>query len=437
MSKQDKLIPELRFPEFNSKGEWVEKKISELGETVNGLTGKSGEDFGAGKPFVTYKQVFDSSIIDFEKCGKVKISANENQNTLQRGDVLFTTSSETQHEVGFASVLVDSPNESTYLNSFCFSLRPFNIKDTLPEFSRYLFHSPVYRKAISALAQGSTRYNISKGAFLNLKLPIPKPNEQFKIASCLSSLDQVISAHSQKLELLKNNKKGLMQILFPIECEKVPRYRFNGFEKDGDWVEKSIQSLIHEKFIVSHLDGNHGSLYPKAEEFSKEGIPYITANDFISGLIDFSNCKFLPLNKAKQFKKGVAKNGDILFAHNATVGPVAKLVTSFPYVILSTTATYFRCDNENLINDFLLYALISPSFIKQYTRVMTQSTRNQVPITTQREFFLQLPLPNEQKKVASSLSSLDALITGQIEIIEQLKLHKKGLMQGLFPNIKD
>jgi restriction endonuclease S subunit len=207
--------PKYRFPEFVKDGEWVEKKISELGEIINVLTGKSGEDFGAGKPYVTYKQVFGHSFIDFSKCGRVKIDMSENQNTLQKGDILFTTSSETPNEVGFASVLIDTPEEPTYLNSFCFSLRPFDLKKIEPEFSRHLFHSPIYRKSISVLAQGSTRYNISKRAFLNLKLHVPKLSEQQKIASCLSSLDNLITAQAEKIKQLKLHKKGLMQGLFP------------------------------------------------------------------------------------------------------------------------------------------------------------------------------------------------------------------------------
>jgi len=215
MNKEtNKLIPDLRFPEFVNEGEWKEKQVDKLGETINGLSGKNGEDFGSGKPYVTYKQVFVNSFVNFSVCGKVNIGENEKQNTLQKGDVLFTTSSETPNEVGYASVLLESPKETTYLNSFCFALRPFDIEEIQPEFSRYLFHSPIYRKSIITLAQGSTRYNISKGAFKNLKLPLPKPNEQQKIASCLSSLDDLITGQAEKIEQLILHKKGLMQGLF-------------------------------------------------------------------------------------------------------------------------------------------------------------------------------------------------------------------------------
>jgi type I restriction enzyme S subunit len=213
--QEGETVPKVRFPEFEDDGEWVEKKISDLGETISGLTGKSKDDFGAGKPFVTYKQVFDNSEINFEQCERVQISDDENQTSLQQGDILFTTSSETPNEVGFASVLIDFPKEKTYLNSFCFALRPFNIEKTQPQFSRYLFHSPIYRRSVTAIAQGSTRYNISKGAFVEIQVPIPAPTEQQKIASCLSSLDEVIEAQVAKIEQLKLHKKGLMQGLFP------------------------------------------------------------------------------------------------------------------------------------------------------------------------------------------------------------------------------
>lgn len=215
----------------------------------------------------------------------------------------------------------------------------------------------------------------------------------------------------------------------------VPELRFKDFQSNKEWKSPSIQNLIDNEIIISHLDGNHGALYPRSEEFTEKGVPYVTANDFVNGYVDFSNSKRLPLERARKFKKGVSIDGDILFAHNATVGPVAKLKTDLDFVILSTTATYFRCDNIELINDFLKFSLSSSYFVKQYSRVMSQSTRNQVPITTQRKFFLFLPTPEEQQKIANCLSSLDHLITAETEKLDYLKDHKKGLLQQLFPAI--
>lgn len=199
----------------------------------------------------------------------------------------------------------------------------------------------------------------------------------------------------------------------------------------NDWDVFKIKDLLSNKFLVSHLDGNHGGLYPKNEEFISNGVPYISANNLIGGVVDFKSCKFLSLERAKMFKKGIAKDGDVLFAHNATVGPVALLYTDFDFVILSTTATYFRCNLEKLDNLYLKEFFTSDYFIGQYTKVMGQSTRNQVPITTQRNLFAIIPPIQEQKKIAEILSSWDIAINKNINIIENLKLRNIGLAQQL------
>jgi type I restriction enzyme S subunit len=410
-NKTNKLIPELRFPEFMNDGDWEKKTIAAISNSKSSSMALN------------------------------KLELKQTGYPVYGADSIVGYIDEYQQEEKYISIVKDGSgvgrlNLCESHSSILGTLACLKSKNER-QYNLVWFYYLLNTVDFSVYVKGAGIPHIYYSDFKSEDIAVPNPQEQQKIASCLSSLDEVIAANKQKLDTLKAHKKGLMQNLFPQEGETVPNYRFPEFENDGEWVEEGIQSLIHKKFIVGHLDGNHGALYPKAEEFSKDGIPYITANDFISGIINFSKCKFLPVNRAKQFKKGVAKNGDILFAHNATVGPVAKLLTSFPYVILSTTATYFRCDNENLINDFLLYALSSPSFVKQYTRVMSQSTRNQVPITTQRQFNLQIPKPFEQQKIASCLSSLDALITEKTKQFEQLKLHKKGLMHGLFPKKQD
>ena len=210
----------------------------------------------------------------------------------------------------------------------------------------------------------------------------------------------------------------------------VPELRFSGFS--GEWNKTRIQKLIDEKSITSHLDGNHGALYPKSSEFTEAGIPYVTANDFKNGYVNLENSKRLPLHRAKQFKKGVSKSGDVLFAHNATVGPAAVLETDLNYVVLSTTATYFRFDSEKINNHFFKYTLLSQNFINQYTRVMSQSTRDQVPITTQRKFVVSLPPILEQQKIADFLGSVDAWLDNLHGQKTALQSYKQGMMQKLF-----
>lgn len=202
------------------------------------------------------------------------------------------------------------------------------------------------------------------------------------------------------------------------------------------WTVRNINGLLEDGSILGHLDGNHGELYPRSWEFKDNGIPYIGANDFLDGFVSFKDCKYLSIERSKQFRKGVAKDGDVLFAHNATVGPVALLLTSYDYIILSTTVTYFRCNEAKLNNIYLKYDLQSPYFVKQYQSVMAQSTRFQVPITTQRKLLLIVPPLPEQHAIAAALSDLGAMISRLDLLIAKKRDIKQAAMQQLLTGKK-
>lgn len=207
---QKLLTGEVRLAGFD--GEWEEVRLGDIGQTFNGLTGKTSKDFGVGKPFITYKNIFANSRVDIKDVDYVKISEDENQNTTKYGDIFFTTSSETPDEVGMSSVLLDIVEE-LYLNSFCFGFRLNNFEILVPEYARFLFRGDVFRRKIFKLAQGSTRFNISKAEVLKLYIILPKINEQKAIAQILSTADKEIDLLNQELEQLKLQKKGLMQLL--------------------------------------------------------------------------------------------------------------------------------------------------------------------------------------------------------------------------------
>lgn len=193
--------------------EWEEKKLGEVGTTFNGLTGKTSENFGSGKPYIQYKQIFDNSKINTDNFGYVDIKPNEKQNKVCFGDMFFTTSSETPNEVGFSSVLLENIDD-LYLNSFCFGYRVKSLSILSPYFSRYLFRSANFRKEAIKLAQGSTRYNISKIELMKVSIKLPCLEEQTKIANFLSSLDTKISQNKKTLEETQKFKKALLQQMF-------------------------------------------------------------------------------------------------------------------------------------------------------------------------------------------------------------------------------
>lgn len=188
----------IRFKTADEKlyPDWNIYTLSELGNTINGLTSKTKEDFGTGLPYIQYKQIFDQSYIDISKCGFVNVQANENQSRVQFGDIFLTTSSETIKEIGYSSVLLDEVDEM-YLNSFCFGYRLNSFELLNPNFAQYLFRSDDLRRKIIRLGQGSTRYNMSKVQFMLIAVEIPTIDEQMLISDFLNTIDR-------KIELVGN-----------------------------------------------------------------------------------------------------------------------------------------------------------------------------------------------------------------------------------------
>lgn len=165
-------------------------------------------------------------------------------------------------------------------------------------------------------------------------------------------------------------------------------------------------------------------------------MPYIAASAIKGGTVDFDEAKYLSPQRAASIRKGLAKHRDVLFAHNATVGPVAILSTDEPVVILGTSLTYYRCDPQHIHPEYLAHFMVSPTFTSQYTQVMKQSTRNQVPITKQREFFHVIPPIDVQRRIADDLDELSTQ-TDRLADIDTQKLIalgelKKSLLHRAF-----
>lgn len=212
---QQLFAQELRFKDSKGKSfpDWKGKSLGQIGITLNGLTGKTKEHFGKGKPYIQYMQIFRASRIFTDEFGLVQINDGEAQSKVQYGDVFFTTSSETPNEIGTSSVLLDKVDE-VYLNSFCFGYRPNSLDELVPEFAQFLFRSKNVRDEIVKLAQGSTRFNMSKVAFMKQRIMLPCKEEQQKIADFLIAIDnQIEQVHNQK-GLTIDFKKGLLQQMF-------------------------------------------------------------------------------------------------------------------------------------------------------------------------------------------------------------------------------
>jgi type I restriction enzyme S subunit len=208
---QDLLTGRKRLPGFS--GQWEEVSVGEIGKTYGGLTGKTKDDFESGDSlYITFLNVMNNTVINMNDFESVHINGTEKQNLVQKGDLFFNTSSETPEEVGMCSVLLKNV-VGVFLNSFCFGFRIHNesLFDAL--YLSYYFRSVEGRNLFYSLAQGATRYNLSKNAFRNLGIQYPLIREQKAIAKLLSDMDTEIEALEQRLEKCKSIKQGMMQEL--------------------------------------------------------------------------------------------------------------------------------------------------------------------------------------------------------------------------------
>lgn len=398
MSKKRKLIPELRFPEFVNEGEW---EIKTIGDVAN----SESSSMALNK-------------LDLKQTGYPVYGA----------DSIVGYIDEFQHQEKYISIVKDGSgvgrlnlcqSNSSILGTLT-SLKSKNKKQYNLDWLYYLLNTVDF----SVYIKGAGIPHIYYSDFKNENVPVPTPKEQEKIASCLSSLDEVIAAHSQKLDLLKDHKKGLMQNLFPQEDEKVPKLRFKEFEKDGEWNFKKLNKL-----------GNliNGLTY-SPDDVREEGLLVLRSSNVQNGLIDLNDSVYV---RTDIQGANLSKPNDILICvRNGSknlIGKNAIIPKGMPLSTHGAFMTVFRATNPEFV-----FQLFQTDFYETQVKADLGATINSINGKNFLKYEFPVPEnPKEQQKIALCLSSLDALITTQAEKIEQLKQHKKGLMQGLFPKMNE
>jgi type I restriction enzyme S subunit len=250
-----------------------------------------------------------------------------------------------------------------------------------------------------------------------LTVSYPPRAEQQRIVGLLEEASAAIAIAKANVERNVKNANSL----FESHLQSM-------FAQRGEaWERVQLQVLLDRGWLEGHMDGNHGGDYPRKEEFIGEGVPYISANCLDNHTVDLSRAKYLAPERAALLRKGFAKNDDVLFAHNATVGPVALLETDEESVILGTSLTYYRCNPKRVLPRYLAHYMRSFAFKAQYESVMRQSTRNQVPITKQREFYHVMPPIGEQKVIIGQLDALMEISTS----LESIYVRKRDALDEL------
>lgn len=206
---------------------------------------------------------------------------------------------------------------------------------------------------------------------------------------------------------------------------------------NSEWKEYTVQELIDLDMLDEPLDGNHGSIHPKASDYVDEGVPFIMANNLINGVVDLDGCVFISEEQAKTLRKGFAKPGDVLLTHKATIGRTAIVPDRYETIILTPQVTYYRV-KRGIDNRYLKYYFDSPDFQTTLNNwAGSGSTRAYLGITAQHKLPVILPPYSEQQKIADILEVLDRKIQLNTEINKNLQEQAQTIYREMFVNAKN
>ena len=396
MSEQEKkaLVPALRFPEFRGVGEWKEHKLEKLASFSKGKGISKSDVVADGKqPCIRYGELYTLYNETIKNVSSYTNVSADNLVLSKANDVIIPASGETQEDIATASCVI---NSDIALGG---DLNIIRSKMDGVFLSYYLNSSK--KKSIAQLSQGISVVHLYSSQLKKLDICIPEPEEQQKIANCLSSLDELIRLQTQKRDALKAHKKGLMQQLFPATGETQPKLRFPEFRGKREWEGKPLGSVCSS--ISSGKNKNEiNSVY---DLYGSTGVIGKTSSATFSG--------------------------DFILA--ARVGANAGLLTraSGQFGVTDNTLVIFLNTSENI--DFIYYSLDQIGLNK----MVFGSGQPLITGKQLKNLGVNFPAPDEQRKIADCLSSLDALIATQSQKIDAIKSHKKGLMQQLFPSMDD
>lgn len=394
MSDGKKLAPKLRFPEF--RGEWECEKVDSLVETITPPKKLPTSSYGPKGSF----PIIDQS--QNEICGWTDDHEALIQDDLPLivfGDhtciLKFVGQPFAQGADGIKILKSRSKVSTSYLYQFL-SYQPVVTEE-------YKRHFSILKEKV-------------------VLLPDFKTGEQQKIADCLTSLDELIAALARKVEALKTHKKGLMQQLFPREGETQPRLRFPEFREAGEWEERTMGSL------ASFSSG--GTPSKDNPQYWNGSIPWVSASSMYDLVVEKADHYVTPLAIGNGTR--IAKKGSILILVRGSM-----LFKRVPICIAGVDVA-FNQDvkalgiEPSIDNKFLLYQL--SAFQSRLPINETGIGAGKIELAHLKGFELFIPDKPEQQRIASCLSSLDALITAETQKLETLKTHEKGLMQQLFPS---
>ena len=420
-SEKQALVPQLRFPEFRDVGEWEVVPLGEKVDLLSGFPFKSADisDNSDGIPLmrgINITEGFIRHTLDIDRYFLGDDKPLEKYK-LQESDLVIGMDGS---KVGKNSALITEDDAGSLLIQRVARLRA-KCEATI----RYIFqhiHSSKFHSYVDRINTSGGIPHISAKQINEFEICFPPvQKEQQKIADCLSSLDALIAAQADKIDALKTHKKGLMQQLFPCEGETVPRLRFPEFREAGEWIKIKLRDL--------------GKLIPgltySPEDVLEEGLLVLRSSNVQDGNVVLNDNVFVtPDIKGAN----LSKPGDILICvrngSKPLIGKNALIPKGLPSCTHGAFMTVFRSKHPEFT-----YQLFQTASYKKQVAADLGATINSINGNNLKKYEFLIPKSEvEQQKIADCLSSVDALIAAQTEKLEALKVHKKGLMQQLFPS---
>lgn len=411
---QRKLVPQLRFPEFRDAGKWNVFWGCDLFAQI------SNKQHDSSLPVLAITQEYGAiprNEIDYQV--SVSEKSLENYKVVEVGDFIISLRS-FQGGIEYSRYNgICSPAYVILRMKFAGSEQYFKQFFKTSKFIQQL------NKNIEGLRDGKM---VGYKQFSELLLPIPSVSEQEKIAECLASIDDRITLETQKLDTLKAHKKGLMQQLFPAEGQTLPQLRFPEFCDAGEWEEKELGEISHKIMVGIASAATHA--------YRKSGVILFRNQNIKEGYLDDNDILFIDEDYEKSYKNKRLKAGDLLTARTGYPGTTC--VVSTNHEGSQSFTTLITRPNNSIINSSYLCIFINSekgqTFFNSTKIGGGQKNVNAGSLTVMPILY---PSHQEQEKISDCISSLDELIALQAQKINVLKLHKKGLMQQLFPSVDE
>lgn len=400
------LVPKLRFPEFRKEEAWTPKAGNSLFDQI------SDRNPEPGLPVLAITQEYGAiprHLIDYHV--SVTEKSIESYKVVRVGDFIISLRS-------FQGGIEYSRYHGICSPAYVILRRRSEGSDEY--FRHYLKTERFVRiltKNLEGLRDGKM---ISYAQFSELMLPVPKPTEQQKIAECLNSMDDLITVQARKVDALKTHKKGLVQQLFPREGETQPRLRFPEFKKAGDWEETRLGQLgeLVSGLTYSPDDVRDCGLLVLRSSNVQNGVIVLEDNVYVDPAIKGAN---------------LSQPNDILICvrngSKALIGKSALIPEGMPLCTHGAFMTVFRAKTPGFV--FQLFQ--TEKYQKQVSGDLG-ATINSINGSQLLKYKFFVPKPDEQQRIASCLSSLDAVISAETQKLEAIKTYKKGLVQKLFPS---